>query len=66
MNEAITIIQTDLRAYSGFGHSVQTYTDDHVLSALIEADVDPASIALPPGTLLSLAILDLCWKALEQ
>ena len=68
MNQAIQIIQADMRAFFAAGFSINQYTKDHVLSALQVADFDLDSLPVvitPQGLLLS-ALIDNCKKALEQ
>ena len=63
---AIQALQADLRSYSRAGHSCQDYDEDHIITALIAADIDIPSLGLSPVELYTLALMDLYNKALEQ
>jgi hypothetical protein len=68
MNQAIAIIQADMRAFFAAGFSIKDYTKDHVISALHCADFEMSTLPVvvsPQGLLLS-ALIDNCKKALEQ
>lgn len=68
MNQAITIIQADMRDFFRSGFSIKQYTKDHVISALQCAgfDITTLPVVITPQGLLLSALIDRCMKALDQ
>ncbi len=66
MNQAIAIIQADMRKHTRAGHSYHTYSAYHVVVALDEAGIDPDSLDCSFGELILGALTLSCLEALTQ
>lgn len=66
MNQAIAIIQADMRQNARAGHSYHTYGAYHVIAALEEAGIDPDSLDCSFGELILGALTLTCLEALNQ
>lgn len=66
MTKEIQIIQADMRAFFAAGFSINQYTTDHVISALMAEGIDPRAVPATPAYLLVEALADRLRKALDQ
>lgn len=66
LTQLVSIVQADMRVFSGLGCSVKDYNAVFVRHALEDAGIDPDTQPVSPDGLIVIALMDLCQKALEQ